>query len=169
MSDFDKLHKWLYDYDCLRGYSNAFDQCRQYAVEHFRSAVCIALEALEQNTQKEKPKHTIADNYPAGGLTAAEPCMFCEDFEKLQAENERLKTWLIKERIITRTGENKMSESLKEFEKWWNKVSMEEGWDYEEYAQRGWEAALEWIYYDGVIGDSLAGDLIKEELENERM
>lgn len=32
----------------------------------------------------------------------------------------------------------------KQFEKWWKKVSMEGDWDYENYAQLGWEAALEW-------------------------
>jgi hypothetical protein len=45
--------------------------------------------ALEKTEPKPKPQHTIADNYPAGGIP--EPCMFCEDFEELQAENDRLK------------------------------------------------------------------------------
>ena len=34
---------------------------------------------------------------------------------------------------------------MKEFDKWWNKYSMEGMWDYEEYAEAGWEAALEWV------------------------
>ncbi len=35
-------------------------------------------------------------------------------------------------------------------------------------AEEGWRAALEWIYYEGVLDSTLAGDLIKEELDNER-
>ena len=34
---------------------------------------------------------------------------------------------------------------MKEFKKWWKKDSMEGDWDYERYAERGWEAALEWV------------------------
>jgi len=41
--------------------------------------------ALDLSKPKPQPKHTIADNFPAGGLTATEPCMFCEDYERLQA------------------------------------------------------------------------------------
>lgn len=56
---------------------------------------------------------------------------------------------------------------MKEFESWWNKVSMEGDWDYEVYAKQGWEAALEWIKYAGVLEPGLANDLIDEELEEE--
>ncbi len=48
--------------------------------------------ALNLTAPPPKPKHTIADNYPAGGLTSTEPCMFCVDFEQLQEENEKLET-----------------------------------------------------------------------------
>ncbi len=34
---------------------------------------------------------------------------------------------------------------MKEFKKWWDKVSMEDDWDYEHYAVIGWERALEWV------------------------
>lgn len=63
-------------------------QANSIMVENFENILFFAIDLTEP---KPKPKHTIADNYPAGGLTATEPCMFCEDFEKLQAENERLK------------------------------------------------------------------------------
>ena len=45
---------------------------------------------LDLSEPKPNPKHTIADNYPAGGLTASEPCMFCEDTEKLKDSHEKL-------------------------------------------------------------------------------
>lgn len=52
--------------------------------------------ALDLTKPKPKPKHTIADNYPAGGLRAAEPCMYCEDYEKLQEKIEELQAKLEK-------------------------------------------------------------------------
>ena len=37
-----------------------------------------------------------------------------------------------------------MSKNPKEFKIWWDKVSMEGDWDYENYAELGWIAALDW-------------------------
>lgn len=53
---------------------------------------------------------------------------------------------------------------MKEFEKWWNKVSMEGDWDYENYALMGWRAALEMVL-DEIRLSPLSEQLIKEELE----
>ncbi|KKK83377.1 hypothetical protein LCGC14_2794030 [marine sediment metagenome] len=70
------------------GSPSRISQARQIAAENFYAIVRFAFELSEP---KPKPKHTIADNYPAGGLTATEPCMYCVDFEKLQAESETLR------------------------------------------------------------------------------
>ena len=79
-----------------RGYKA---EAREIATENFWWVLQAAISATEKCEKPTKPKHTIADNYPAGGLTATEPCMFCESSEKLketneqlQAENERLQT-----------------------------------------------------------------------------
>jgi len=55
---------------------------------------------------------------------------------------------------------------MKEFEKWWEKIGQYEFSTYltKEQSKIVWKAALEWIYYKGVLDPSLAGDLIKEEL-----
>ena len=60
------------------------------------------------------------------------------------------------------------------FEKWWRE-NEDKSWWYNkknhtfahpwEMAEVGWRAALEWIYYEGVLDPSLAGDLIKKELK----
>jgi len=60
--------------------------------DEFENVLSFALELTEP---KPKPKHTIADNYPAGGLTATEPCMFCEDYAKLEEQNEKLVELLV--------------------------------------------------------------------------
>ena len=62
------------------------EQAEELMVENFSA---VADFAMDNTKPKPKPKHTIADNYPAGGLTKAEPCMFCEDHEQLQADNEK--------------------------------------------------------------------------------
>ena len=79
------------------GSPSSIRQANSIMVENFSSLAYFALRLTEP---KPKPKHTIADNYPAGGLTATEPCMFCENYEALEAENarllealERLQTW----------------------------------------------------------------------------
>lgn len=55
---------------------------------------------------------------------------------------------------------------MKEFEKWWNKVSMEGDWDYEEYAKLGWQEALEWVLnnFDGKTDFLTLGTRVREEL-----
>ena len=55
--------------------------------DEFENVLSFALDLTEP---KPTPKHTIADNYPAGGLTATEPCMFCKDYNKLEEQNEKL-------------------------------------------------------------------------------
>lgn len=65
-------------------------------VKSFRNVLHFALELIEP---KPKIKHTIVDNFPAGGLTATEPCMFCKDFEKLQDELDRYYWIPVSERL----------------------------------------------------------------------
>lgn len=72
------------------GSPSCIRQANGIKIENFDPILRFALRLTEP---KPKPKHTIADNYPAGGLTASEPCVFCVDFEKLQAEIERLR-WI---------------------------------------------------------------------------
>lgn len=71
------------------GSSSCIRQANNIMVENFETVLYFALELTEP---KPKPKHTIADNYPAGGLTATEPCMYCKDYSKLQERNEKLET-----------------------------------------------------------------------------
>ena len=61
--------------------------------DEFDSVLSFALELSEP---EPKPKRTIADKYPAGGLTAAEPCMYCENYAKLEEQNEIFKKTLEK-------------------------------------------------------------------------
>lgn len=65
--------------------------------------------------------------------------------------------------------------SFAEFEKIWLKSCCEIDIDCKDLdcrqckfiAQKWWKEALKWIYYEGVLDHSLAGDLIKKELRNE--
>lgn len=86
------------------GSPSCIRQARSIMVENFDAILRFALELTEP---KPKPKHTIADNYPAGGLTATEPCMYCEDYGKLQADIERMAKQI--------DGQNK---EIKRLEKW---------------------------------------------------
>lgn len=72
----DKVGELLRD-----GTSSCIRQANGLMVENFETVLYFA---LDLTNPKVKPKHTIADNYPAGGLTQSEPCMFCVDYEKLQ-------------------------------------------------------------------------------------
>jgi len=67
------------------GSPSCIRQANSIMIENFEIILRFALELTKP---EPKPKRTIADNYPAGGLTATEPCMFCEDFGKLE---ERIK------------------------------------------------------------------------------
>ena len=71
------------------GSPSCIRQANSLMCENFENILRFALDLTEP---KPKPKHTIADNFPAGGLTSTEPCMFCEDYEQLEAENAKLKT-----------------------------------------------------------------------------
>ncbi len=73
------------------GSPSCIRQAHSTMVENFESVLWFALDSTEP---EPKPKHTIADNYPAGGLTATEPCIFCEDHEALQSANKRLRETL---------------------------------------------------------------------------
>ena len=70
------------------GSPSCIRQANRIMAEAFGGILNFALELTEP---EPRPKHTITDNFPAGGLTATEPCMYCEDYENLQAENKRLK------------------------------------------------------------------------------
>jgi len=56
--------------------------------------------------------------------------------------------------------------SFAEFEKWFSKTKQD--WPLTPHDENdcgmAWKAALEWIYYEGILDPSLAGDLIEEEL-----
>lgn len=75
------------------GSSSSIRQAHDIMQAEFENILYFAIEKTEP---KPKPQHTIADNYPVGGIP--EPCTFCENYEELenknadlQAENERLK------------------------------------------------------------------------------
>ena len=58
-----------------------------------------------------------------------------------------------------------MNKNLKEFDKWKKeKHIMTCLCDNISQLETGWRAALIWIYYEGVLDSTLAGNLIKEEL-----
>lgn len=59
--------------------------CKEIAAENFQWVLDLAYEA-ETKVEPKKP-HTIADNYGAGDLERARPCMFCED--TVEMENQR--------------------------------------------------------------------------------
>ena len=58
-----------------------------------------------------------------------------------------------------------MSKEFEQFDMWLNEEKCPH-WNHREVciAEDAWEAALEMIYYKGVLDSTLAGDLIKEEL-----
>ena len=79
------------------GSSSCIAQAHGIMTTEFENVLSFALKETEP---KPKPQHTIADNYPAGGIP--EPCMFCENYEELenkntelQAENKSLKDQLL--------------------------------------------------------------------------
>lgn len=70
------------------GSPSCMREARDIMQDEFGRILSFAINLTEP---QPKPKRTITDNYPADGLRATEPCMFCEDYEKLEEENERLK------------------------------------------------------------------------------
>ena len=80
----------------LSGCASCIRQKKQIMIENFESVLSFALELTEP---KPKPQHTIADNYPAGGLTATEPCIFCEDYEQLQTKLDKYRWIPVSERL----------------------------------------------------------------------
>lgn len=89
------------------GSPSCIRQANSIMLENFNTIVYFALGLSET---KPTPKHTIADNYPAGGLTATEPCTFCENYEKLEdanaaleAENKKLREALMEAIATIRT------------------------------------------------------------------
>jgi len=71
------------------GSPSCIRQAKSIMIENFSSVVYFTLDLTKP---EPKPKHTIADNYPAGGLTATEPCMFCEDYERLTQYRDYVNT-----------------------------------------------------------------------------
>lgn len=69
------------------GSPNCCRQAKCIMAENFGAIVRFAIELTEP---KSKPKHIFADNYPAGGLTATEPCMYCEDYAKIEQQRDDL-------------------------------------------------------------------------------
>lgn len=69
------------------GSSSCVRQAHEIMIENFQVISDFAFKLTEP---KPKPAHTIADNYPAGGISATEPCAFCEDYEKQQGRIEEL-------------------------------------------------------------------------------
>ncbi len=93
------------------GSPSCIRQAKSIMAENFEKVLWFALDLSEP---EPKPKHTIADNYPAGGLTATEPCMHCKDYEQreeeveaLQADNKRLREQVegLKEKLEWAYGE----------------------------------------------------------------
>jgi hypothetical protein len=61
---------------------------KNYALENFDFVLSVA---YEHETRTDEPKkHTIADNYGAGDLSRLEPCVFCEDYEKIESERDAM-------------------------------------------------------------------------------
>ncbi len=69
------------------GSPSCIREARSIMAENFDSVLRFALDLTEP---KPKPKHTIADNFPAGGLTATEPCMHCENYGELEQQRDDL-------------------------------------------------------------------------------
>lgn len=61
---------------------------RNIMAENFEIILRFALKLTEP---KPRPVRTIADNYPADGLTSTEPCMFCVDYNALEEKYDTLK------------------------------------------------------------------------------
>jgi len=70
------------------GSPSCISQAHNIMHENFEVILRFALRLLEP---EPKPAHTIADNYPAGGLTSTEPCMFCVDYNELEEKYDKLK------------------------------------------------------------------------------
>ena len=69
------------------GSPSCLQQARSILFENYNQIISFALQSSDP---PPKPNHTIADNYPAGGLTSTEPCMFCEDYNDLEAKYDAL-------------------------------------------------------------------------------
>lgn len=71
------------------GSSSCIRQAHGIMTTEFENVLYFALEKTEP---KSNPQHTIADNYPAGGIP--EPCTFCENYEELENKNAELQAKL---------------------------------------------------------------------------
>lgn len=104
--DLRELQGIEHQYDRMAGLGTAARQRQELAGVYFRTILRQLIDLLREKEKPTKKQHTIADNYPAGGLTATEPCMFCEDHVRLEEDNERLKelhSWIpVTERLPER-------------------------------------------------------------------
>ncbi len=90
------------------GSSSCVRQANAIMIAEFENLLYFALDFTDP---KPKPKHTIADNYPAGGLTASEPCAFCVDYEKLEEKIEQLQAKLDAEKQHSKIRTESCNES----------------------------------------------------------
>ena len=105
---FDKVE------DLLRfGSPSCNSQANGIMLGNFLDVAKFALEATEP---LPKPKHTMADNFPAGGLAATEPCAFCKDHEQLQDEHDTLKADVQKWKDANATSRNLLGLSVDNYE-----------------------------------------------------
>ena len=62
-----------------------------------------------------------------------------------------------------------VEQKMQQFEKWWRTSHSHFGPIPKDCSKSTWKAALKWIYYEGVLDNTLAGDLIKEELNDKKI
>lgn len=84
--DLKDLHKLNSDFERLSGFATALAQRQAFALENFQSVLFFAISLMDEKMRiaSTKPKHAIADNYPAG---YQEPC--CDNCELTQQLAEK--------------------------------------------------------------------------------
>lgn len=87
MSEITKIHD---EYFKLKqhGTSAYIRDANNFAKDNFEF---VLSEAYNHDTHVAPSKeHTIGDNYGAGDLSRMEPCVFCEDYEKIESDKDAL-------------------------------------------------------------------------------
>ncbi len=131
------------------GSPSCIRQANLIMCENFNPIVRFALDLTDP---PPKPKRTIADNFPAGGLTDTEPCMFCKDNEQLNEQLEGLQAKL-----------DEQAAEIEELEKCL-KIKYKKG--YEAGYIEGLRAYAWWK--DGVQYVGTCGSTLKEAIEQEQ-